>query len=175
MKETIESNQSTNRKVDTETTTALISSSTTSSSTRRGVLVLESFKFLASLSFLLSAIYTTYNHRITNQNDTTYNAKSISYFTPSETSSSVIYNTMESLLFGTSSTSSSNNEEISNNRRRRLLEASSSSLIGNEIPSYMKELMDDLKKRQKLFDDTPPEEVKYWFEYTGPLQVCFDQ
>lgn len=38
-------------------------------------------------------------------------------------------------------------------------------------PSYMKDLMDDLKARKKLMEETPPEEVKYWFEYTGPLQV----
>jgi hypothetical protein len=39
------------------------------------------------------------------------------------------------------------------------------------VPSYMNELMNDLKARKKLFEETPPEEVKYWFEYTGPLQV----
>ena len=38
-------------------------------------------------------------------------------------------------------------------------------------PSYMKPLFQDLDDRKKLFDDTPPEEVKYWFEYSGPLQV----
>jgi len=37
----------------------------------------------------------------------------------------------------------------------------------------MNALMKDLKERQKLFEDTPPEEVKYWFEYTGPLQKYF--
>ena len=41
----------------------------------------------------------------------------------------------------------------------------------NGVPSYMNDLMKDLKARKKLFDDTPPEEIKYWFEYTGPLQV----
>ena len=40
-------------------------------------------------------------------------------------------------------------------------------------PSYMKDLMDDLNARTKLMKETPPEEVKYWFEYTGPLQVCY--
>ncbi len=35
----------------------------------------------------------------------------------------------------------------------------------------MKGLMEDLKARKKLMEETPPEEVKYWFEYTGPLQV----
>ena len=32
--------------------------------------------------------------------------------------------------------------------------------------------MKDLKERKKLMEETPPEEVKYWFEYTGSLQVC---
>lgn len=51
---------------------------------------------------------------------------------------------------------------------RRLLETSESS-----SPSYMEHLFEDLKERKKLFDETPPEEVKYWFEYTGPLQVGY--
>lgn len=38
-------------------------------------------------------------------------------------------------------------------------------------PSYMKDLFEDLKARTKLMEETPPAEVKYWFEYTGPLQV----
>ena len=38
-------------------------------------------------------------------------------------------------------------------------------------PSYMKDLMDELAERTKLMTETPPEEIKYWFEYTGPLQV----
>jgi len=60
-------------------------------------------------------------------------------------------------------------------RRRRLSEASETSsawsgLAGGSVPTYMKALMEDLAARKKLFDETPPEEVKYWFEYTGPLQ-----
>ena len=50
--------------------------------------------------------------------------------------------------------------------RRRL-----TAVMGEKIPSYMKDLNEDLKARNNLFEDTPPEEVKYWFEYTGPLQV----
>jgi hypothetical protein len=46
-------------------------------------------------------------------------------------------------------------------------------VIGDIIPSYMNTLITDLMERKKLFDDTPPEEIKYWFEYTGPLQVRF--
>jgi len=34
----------------------------------------------------------------------------------------------------------------------------------------MKHLTDELKERKKLMEETPPEEVKYWFEYTGELQ-----
>lgn len=44
-------------------------------------------------------------------------------------------------------------------------------MVGDSIPSYMDPLMKDLRERKKLFDETPPEEVKYWFEYTGKLQV----
>ena len=46
------------------------------------------------------------------------------------------------------------------------------SMVGDTIPSYMDPLMKDLRERKKLFEDTPPEAVKYWFEYAGPLQVC---
>lgn len=41
----------------------------------------------------------------------------------------------------------------------------------DEVPSYMSKLFEDLSARKKLFEDTPPEEIKYWFEYAGPLQV----
>ena len=51
------------------------------------------------------------------------------------------------------------------NREHRRLSASEGP------PSYMEDLMEDLKARKKLMEETPPEEVKYWFEYTGPLQV----
>jgi len=47
------------------------------------------------------------------------------------------------------------------------------SMVGDSVPSYMEGMMKDLRERQKLFDETPPEEVKYWFEYTGPLQKYF--
>jgi hypothetical protein len=43
--------------------------------------------------------------------------------------------------------------------------------VGDSVPSYMTPLLADLKARNKLMKETPPEEVKYWFEYTGPLQV----
>ncbi|KAG7370210.1 hypothetical protein IV203_027956 [Nitzschia inconspicua] len=51
--------------------------------------------------------------------------------------------------------------------RRRL------SMVGDTIPKYMENLTKELRERKKLFDETPPEEVKYWFEYTGPLQKYF--
>lgn len=50
---------------------------------------------------------------------------------------------------------------------RRLTEEA----LGDKVPTYMSSLMNDLKERTKLMEETPPEEVKYWFEYTGPLQV----
>ncbi len=50
---------------------------------------------------------------------------------------------------------------------------SDSTISMRNPPSYMKDLTEDLKARRKLMEETPPEEVKYWFEYTGPLQVSF--
>lgn len=47
---------------------------------------------------------------------------------------------------------------------RRLAEASS-------FP-YMQSFMDDLAARKKLFEES--EVMKYWFEYTGELQVSFN-
>ena len=52
--------------------------------------------------------------------------------------------------------------------RRRLTDVSISK---KNPPSYMSDLVDELAERKKLMEETPPEEVKYWFEYTGPLQV----
>ena len=60
-----------------------------------------------------------------------------------------------------------NGSPSAHNGGRRLSEISK-----KNPPSYMKELMKDLEARTKLMTETPPEEVKYWFEYTGPLQVC---
>ena len=68
-------------------------------------------------------------------------------------------------------------KEVEQQHRRRLTQESQQRnavkvMLGDTIPSYMKPLLNkDLKERKKLFDDTPPEEVKYWFEYTGRLQV----
>ena len=41
----------------------------------------------------------------------------------------------------------------------------------NEAPKYMESILEDLEARIKLMEETPPQEVKYWFEYAGPLQV----
>ena len=59
------------------------------------------------------------------------------------------------------------NPSTSSQKRRRLMDI----LPDGSIPSYMEDLMQDLKERKKLMEETPPQEVKYWFEYTGPLQV----
>lgn len=53
--------------------------------------------------------------------------------------------------------------------RRRL----TSLLDGDYIPTHMKGLMEDLASRKKRFAETPPDEIKYWFEFPGPLQKYF--
>lgn len=45
---------------------------------------------------------------------------------------------------------------------RRLMESTG-------VPSYVEPLLRELDERKKLFAES--EVVKYWFEYTGPLQV----
>ena len=45
---------------------------------------------------------------------------------------------------------------------RRLMEAGG-------VPLYVEPLLKELEERKKLFAES--EVVKYWFEYTGPLQV----
>ena len=62
--------------------------------------------------------------------------------------------------------SSADLETAAAQQRRRRLQST-----GDGSPSYMPPLFDELKERRKLMEETPPEEVKYWFEYTGPLQV----
>eukprot|EP00565_Helicotheca_tamesis_P008129 CAMPEP_0185733108 /NCGR_PEP_ID=MMETSP1171-20130828/18404_1 /TAXON_ID=374046 /ORGANISM="Helicotheca tamensis, Strain CCMP826" /LENGTH=756 /DNA_ID=CAMNT_0028402743 /DNA_START=12 /DNA_END=2282 /DNA_ORIENTATION=+ len=47
------------------------------------------------------------------------------------------------------------------------------STADGSVPTYIEPLIKDLEERTKLMEDTPPEEVKYWFEYTGPLQKYF--
>lgn len=71
------------------------------------------------------------------------------------------------LFFSAFTTYTGRVSNLESQRHRRLLEAA----IGDSIPTYIEPLMKDLRERKKLMEETPPEEVKYWFEYTGPLQV----
>lgn len=41
------------------------------------------------------------------------------------------------------------------------------------VPSHMLPIMEELVARKKLMEETPKEEIKYWFEYAGPLQKYF--
>jgi hypothetical protein len=61
---------------------------------------------------------------------------------------------------------------------RRLLEETTGATTSHDgaaavvpPPPYMMATLQDLDARHALFDGTPPEEIKYWFEYSGPLQV----
>ena len=71
-------------------------------------------------------------------------------------------------LFSAVTTLSRNASAPHDEPHRRLAQV----IVGDSIPTYMEPLMKDLKARKKLMEETPPEEVKYWFEYTGALQVC---
>ena len=71
-------------------------------------------------------------------------------------------------LFSAVTTFSRNASAPLDEPHRRLAQV----IVGDSIPTYMDPLMKDLKARKKLMEETPPEEVKYWFEYTGALQVC---
>lgn len=85
------------------------------------------------------------------------------------TAAMAVFKTLAGLAFLASAVAVySNNGDESEFPRRRLTMV----VVGDSVPSYMDPVMKDLKERKKLFDETPPEEVKYWFEYTGPLQVC---
>ena len=66
----------------------------------------------------------------------------------------------------TTTTSLDRKDDQSPSIHRRL-----SSIVGDAVPSYLKDLNNDLLSRKQLFEGTPPEEIKYWFEYAGPLQV----
>lgn len=73
-----------------------------------------------------------------------------------------------------SATTDANNnegEDVYHSFSRRLQQVEINPAAVHQLPSYMSKLADDLRARKKLFDDTPPEEIKYWFEYSGPLQV----
>ena len=68
---------------------------------------------------------------------------------------------------GASSAAAPDLETVEDRQRRRRLQSAGD----GSSPSYMAPLFDELKERRKLMEETPPEEIKYWFEYTGPLQV----
>ena len=64
----------------------------------------------------------------------------------------------------------------SSSNHRRLTEEENANQLPlaaqtSPLAAELQPLFQDLTKREKLFADTPPEEVKYWFEYTDPLQV----
>ena len=80
----------------------------------------------------------------------------------------VLYAALSSYVHneGPQSLSSPVYNQSNSDHRRRL-----TGVTGEKTPSYMNDLNEDLKARKKLFEDTPEEEIKYWFEYSGPLQV----
>jgi len=125
--------------------------------------IIESMKFIASLLFLLSSIYSTYSYNNNTNNTTNDNRSSSlsSFFTRESIQNSIV----SSFFFD-----NHNNDSI--HRRRLLLNDNNNNNNKKNIPSYMNDLIKDLEDRKKLFENTPPDEVKYWFEYTGPLQVC---
>ena len=82
-------------------------------------------------------------------------------------SSPAAYNNMPAPTMNQRKYANSDSSPSAHNGGRRLSEISK-----KNPPSYMKELMKDLEARTKLMTETPPEEVKYWLEYIGPLQVC---
>ena len=122
--------------------------------------IIESMKFIASLLFLLSSIYSTYSYNNNTNNDNRSSSLS-SFFTRESIQNSIV----SSFFFD-----NHNNDKI--HRRRLLLNDNNNNNNKKNIPSYMNDLIKDLEDRKKLFENTPPDEVKYWFEYTGPLQVC---
>ena len=137
----------------TENDRAEVAQDTTSTSTSNAY---TAIKLLAAAALFYSAGLTfaeTYHH-------TTSGARS----SGSATAASLNDNNIETIASGNNAYSYINWD----GHGRRL---TSSEISVENPPSYMKELMEDLKGRKKLMEETPPEEVKYWFEYTGPLQV----
>jgi len=51
----------------------------------------------------------------------------------------------------------------------------STAAASSPLQMHLQTLYEDLWAQEKLFDETLPEEVKYWFEYTGLLQVSCAQ
>jgi hypothetical protein len=75
------------------------------------------------------------------------------------------------LLLWTAYTSSSSSQPFESSQTQQHIHISRRLEAVDAVPSYMENLVKDLDDRKKLFEETPPEEVKYWFEYTGALQV----
>jgi hypothetical protein len=125
--------------------------------------VVTALKLIAASALFYSAgtsFAETY-HQLANHRAATSAASSIANIDPIDLGMSAPSNHVYA-------NTNSMNSSGSNGSHRRLSGYASSS---KKPPSYMNELMDDLKARKKLMEETPPEEVKYWFEYTGPLQV----
>ncbi|KAL7442914.1 hypothetical protein ACHAXH_009028 [Discostella pseudostelligera] len=127
--------------------------------------VVTALKLIAASALFYSAgtsFAETY-HQLANHRAATSAASSIANIDPIDLGMSAPSNHVYA-------NTNSMNSSGSNGSHRRLSGYASSS---KKPPSYMNELMDDLKARKKLMEETPPEEVKYWFEYTGPLQKYF--
>ncbi len=64
---------------------------------------------------------------------------------------------------------------VSSLQHRRLTEVDTTHMPAaaqsSPLAPFLAPLYQDLHEREQLFANTPPEEVKYWFEYAGPLQV----
>ena len=93
--------------------------------------------------------------------------------TPRPSKTMTLLKTLAACAFLYSAVNTYNNHNNNGSSQTQTFARRRLTMVGNDIPSYMEPMMKDLKERQKLFDETPPEEVKYWFEYTGPLQVSF--
>ncbi|KAL7570334.1 hypothetical protein ACA910_017178 [Epithemia clementina (nom. ined.)] len=76
---------------------------------------------------------------------------------------------MDSTLGSITSSSDTDVEKEMVFPHRRLQEK----VNGGGVPSYIEPMMKDLEERKKLFREAAPEEVKYWFEYSGPLQKYY--
>lgn len=88
---------------------------------------------------------------------------------------------METLSSASSLLSSTTTTTASRSSHRRLSEKEDraendglslpSEARGSPYKKYLEKLFANLHERQKLFTETPANEIKYWFEYNEPLQV----
>lgn len=122
--------------------------------------ILTALKLIAASALFYSAgtsFAETYRHLSHNHHASSTHPHNVANLAPAELGMAAPSNNK----YSTSSSSAA--------ARRRLSEVGS--ISKKNPPGYMKDLFDDLTSRNKLMTETPPEEVKYWFEYTGPLQV----